>query len=153
MKKMDAIEALALEIHQTRNANAARNGFQQQPFAGRERQFCLSEATHRISEAANAKKLADYEIAYWSRTSNAALKAMISQLETERATLEYGLSRHTALQDQDYAELTRMRGEYARRLTAKAVEDEAATDAALAESAERLADIRSMSAPYQIAAE
>lgn len=150
---MTNIEALALEIHQTRNANAARNGFQQQAYVGSERQFCLDTAAHRISEADYAKKLADYEIAYWSHASNAALKAMISQLESEMATLKYGLSRHTALQDQDYAELTRMRAEYSRRLTAKAVEDEAAADAAQTESAERLADIRSMSATYPVAAE
>lgn len=138
----EQIEARALELHKTRNANARRNGWMMQVYSGDERAFCLEAAAHGLSMEAHDAAKAEAEIARWSRVSTSALKAMIEQLEAERSNVFYRMATHTAIQERDLDELTRMRTEYTRRLQVKIAADDAATDAALAESAARLADMR-----------
>lgn len=148
----EQIEARALELHNTRNANATRHGWIPQKFEGRERAFCLSEAAHRLSEEARLAEEAAAEIAYWSRASTPALKAMISALEAQRKNLNYVAVTPFVTMDRDADELRRMRFEYTRRLQIKIAADDAATDAALAESAARLADMRGTPAPVHLQA-
>lgn len=59
----EAILARAVELHETRNANAKRNGWMTQEFDGAERVFCIQAATDALNEEAYQADLAAHRAA------------------------------------------------------------------------------------------
>lgn len=141
----EQIEARALELFNERKANRARRdrwSADAMRFEGKEREFCMASAKTRLEQEAYDAAQAEAEIARWSRVSTPALKAMIDDLERRRSHPDYTLAVRTVEQDADRSDYYRMRAEYTRRLGLKITADDVATDAAMADSAVRLADMR-----------